>query len=63
MRVSNHWAWSQGVRLLVRFLGHRRNKEQGNCTWNNFSSLKDGKNAKGGEAIKNLSISLTGKGG
>ena len=62
MEVSNHWAWSQGVGLLVRFLSHRRNKEPGSCTWNNFSSLKDGKNAKKGEAIKNLSISFTGKG-
>ena len=61
MKVSNHWAWSQGVGLLVHFLGHKRNKEQGSCTWNNFPSLKDGKNAKEGEAIKNLSVSLTEK--
>ena len=46
------------VRLLVCFLGHKRNKEQGSCTWNNFPNLKDGKNAKEGEAIKNLSIML-----
>jgi len=24
MNVSNHWAWSQGVGLLVRFLGHKK---------------------------------------
>ena len=24
MKVSNHWAWSQGVGLLVRFLGQKR---------------------------------------
>jgi len=24
MRVSNHWAWSQGVGLVVHFLGHKR---------------------------------------
>ena len=61
MNVLNHWAWSQRIGLLVRFLGHKRNKEQGSCTWNNFSSLKDGKNAKEGEAIKNHSVSLTQK--
>ena len=54
MKVSNHWVWSQGVGLLVRFLGLKRNEEQGSCTWNNFLGLKDGKNAKEGEAIKNL---------
>ena len=63
MKVSNHWAWSQGVRLLVHFLGHGRNKEQGSCTWNNFSSLKDGNNAKGGEAIKNILVILIENGG
>ena len=26
MIVSNHWAWSQGVGLLVCFLGHKREK-------------------------------------
>lgn len=57
MEISNHWAWSQGVGLLVRFLGHKRNKEQGSCTWSNFSGLEDGTNAKEREAIKNLSFS------
>ena len=46
MKVSNHWGWSQGVKLLVRFLGHKGNKEQGSFTWNNVSGLKDGKIAK-----------------
>ena len=31
MITSNHWAWSYGVRLLVRFLGHKTNEEQGSC--------------------------------
>ena len=30
-QVSDHWAWSHGVGLLVRFLGHKRNKEKGSC--------------------------------
>ena len=28
IKVSNHWAWSRRVGLLVRFLGHKRNMEQ-----------------------------------
>jgi len=31
-RGSNHWAWSHEVRLLVRFLGHKKTVEQGSYT-------------------------------
>ena len=37
-QVSNHWAWSHGVGLLVHFLGHKRNKEQGSCIRKQHSS-------------------------
>jgi len=32
VRISNHWAWSNGLGLLVRFLGHKRNTEQDSYT-------------------------------
>jgi len=40
VRSSNHWAWSHGLGLLVRFLGHKRNMEQDSYTWNNFKLEK-----------------------
>ena len=38
MISTNHWARIHGIGLLVRFLGHKRNMEQDNYTWNNFQA-------------------------
>ena len=32
VRSSNHWAWSRGLGLLLRFLSHKRNTEQDSYT-------------------------------